>query len=133
MDEARLLYDELSAPGQGRLSREDKKFCVGATKVINFLFPALLVMLDRYAAKGLGLGPYNNFEAYWKAEKCCHEELQEWGKAQGRIDGLIALDHPAPSTPTRIFDKCALVMGYPPLTAVYRTLTPTPALQPPPL
>jgi len=133
VEEARLLYSTLSAPGVGGLSQANKRFCVGATKVMNFLFPELLVMLDKYAARGVGLRRYNNFDAYWSVEKCCHKELQEWVNVRGNVGTLIALDYPAPSTATRIFDKCALVMGYPPLTAVYRTLTPTPALQPPQL
>ena len=112
------LYNELCAQGPGGLSAREDAFCVGATKIMHFLFPEFLVMLDKWAANGIGYKKYNNLEAYWAVLKLCKAELGEWRVRYGTLDTLQELDVP-PTTPTRVFDKCAFVMGHPDLRRVY--------------
>jgi hypothetical protein len=120
--DARTVYETLSSPGKDGLSAREDAFCVGATKIMHFLFPEFFIMLDQYAAKGVGLRKFRNFEAYWSALELCHKELEEWHDKHGSIDNLLAMDVP-PTTPTRIFDKCAFVMGHPCLVKIYEVLT----------
>lgn len=110
--DARVLYECLSAKGQDRLSQENYRFRVGATKVMYCLFPKLFVMLDRYVGRALGYeeGEYNNFEAYWATINICRQELKEWQELYGSTDSLLKLDQ-KPTTLTRIFDKCATIIG----------------------
>jgi hypothetical protein len=105
------LYEALSSNERG-LSADNTYFCVGATKVMHMLFPEFFVMLDKNVGKtcGYSSGQYNNFQAYWRVMKICHEELSEWKSRYGSLDTLLHLDR-TPSTLTRIFDKCATVMG----------------------
>ncbi|MBI4287624.1 MAG: hypothetical protein HY671_04235 [Chloroflexi bacterium] len=117
-EEARILYEELSAGGPGCLSQEDKAFCVGATKTMHFLFPEFLIMLDKWAAWGVGYKKYNNLKAYWEVLELCKAELDERRVRYGTLDTLLELDVP-PTTPTRIFDKRAYVMGNPDVRKVY--------------
>ncbi len=116
-----VLYHQLSAPGSDGLSFRGDRFCVGATKTMHFLFPELFVMLDKWVAKALCLNRYNSFSAYWSALRLCHDDLEEWRNTLGSLHSLVALDVP-PTTPTRVFDKCATVMGCPKLKKIYEAL-----------
>ena len=118
-DDVKKLYDTLSAEGSDGLSADGKRFDVGATKIMNFLFPELFVMVDKNVAKtliSLGVikiprkgGTYNfSFESYWQIMHICHEELQERRKLHGNIQSLLELDG-KPTTLTRIFDKCTFI------------------------
>ncbi len=112
--DARHLYECLSAPGEEGLAKENKSFCVGATKIMHCLFPELFVMLDKEMAKALyhngyrdRKGKYNNFTTYWKeAMQACHDELEAWREIYGSTDSLLELDGERPTTLVRIFDKC---------------------------
>ena len=67
----------------------------------------------------VAIASYNNFEHYWKALTCCCKELKEWRNILGSVDSLVELDVPSPSTPIRVFDKCATVMGNPKVKKFY--------------
>ena len=105
------LYEALSSRECG-LSGDHTYFCVGATKILPMLFPELFIMLDKNVGKACGYSPgqYNNFQAYWKVTKLCYGELIEWNNKYGSIDNLLCLDK-QPTHLTRIFDKCATMMG----------------------
>ena len=122
-DDTSVLYETLSARGQQGLSYNGARFCVGATKTMNFLFPELCVMLDKYVAKAVHLYPdHNDFKAYWLALQMCQDELKAWQKSHGSLDSLVAFDSPPPSTVIRVFDKCATVMEHPKPNRLYRAL-----------
>jgi hypothetical protein len=106
------LYRKLSASGSDGLSFRDDHFYVGATKTMNFLFPELFIIIDKWVAQALNLYSYNNFESYWSTLERCYNEIKKWCEINGDVSNLIALDYP-PSTPIRIFDKCTTVMGNP--------------------
>jgi len=114
-DDVKKLYDTLSAGGNDGLSADGNRFDVGATKIMNFLFPELFVMVDKKVAKTLTElelirfsrkgGTYCFcFEKYWKIIKICYAELEQY-KKQGDISDLLKLDK-EPTTLTRMFDKC---------------------------
>jgi len=120
-DDTCVLYSTLSTPGPQGLSYRGDRFCVGATKTMNFIFPELYVMLDECVAKAVDLYPHHNkFEAYWSALLKCQGELKAWHEAHGSLDSLVALDSPPPSTAIRVFDKCATVMENPKPNRFYR-------------
>jgi hypothetical protein len=108
---AEELYGSFSNSKNG-LSNDRTSFCVGATKTMHCLFPELFIMLDQNVAKALEYpsGQYNNFASYWKAMKICRHELTKWRAKYGSTDSLLQLDLP-PTTLTRVFDKCASIMG----------------------
>jgi len=121
-DDTSVLYNTLSAKGPQGLSYVGDHFCVGATKTMNFLFPELYVMLDKWVAKIVHLYPdHNNFEAYWLSLQRCQDELRAWHKAHGSLGSLVALDSPPPSTAIRVFDKCATVMKNPKPNRFYQS------------
>ena len=109
--DAEKLYESLSNSEHG-LSADGTYFCVGATKVMQCLFPELFVMLDHNVAEAVGYRPgqHNNFWSYWKVMDICRNELEEWKEIHGSNDSLLQLDLP-PTTLPRIFDKCASIMG----------------------
>ena len=120
-DEIEKLYRELSTEGESSLHTGKKRFDVGATKIMNFLFPELFVMLDSNVAKTLNqLGlikirrrgsTYDfSFEIYWQVMKICKMELEEYQKRHGDLQSLLDMDD-EPTTLTRIFDKCAFAMA----------------------
>jgi len=114
------LYNTLSSTGSDGLSATGKRFDVGATKIMNFIFPELLVMVDKNVAKALvnerlikiprkGSTYDFSFKSYWKVMLICRQELEEWKKLHKGIQSLLGLDR-EPTTLTRIFDKCAFSM-----------------------
>ncbi len=109
--DAKKLYESLSKSEHG-LSADRTHFCVGATKVMHYLFPELFVMLDQNVGKAVGYRPgqYNNFESYWDVMDICRKELKEWQEIHNDTDSLLQLDTP-PTTLPRTFDKCASIMG----------------------
>ena len=101
------LYESLSNPVDG-LSSNNRRFCVGTTKLVHCLYPELFVMVDSTVGcvvLNLKHGQYNNFSSYWKVLKRCNNELGEWQRLCGSTDDLLRLDS-GPTTLTRIFDKC---------------------------
>ncbi len=92
----------------------EKKFHVGATKVLHWLFPELFIILDRNAAAAFqkhhqvdfrqttqpGYESKKYFECLVKAQ----EEIKQFG-----LDRFRALEPPTPLA--RIFDKIAFVVG----------------------
>lgn len=120
-DEIEKLYKELSTEGESSLHTGKKRFDVGATKIMNFLFPELFVMLDRNVAKTLnqlGLikirrkGSTYEFspEIYWQVMKICKMELEEYQKRHDDLQSLLDMDD-EPTALTRIFDKCTFAMA----------------------
>lgn len=114
-DDIKNLYNALSTGGKDGLSADEERFDVGATKIMNFIFPELFVMVDRNVGQTLiglklikiprkGDTYYFCFEKYWEIMKICYAELKQY-KKQGDISSLLELDE-EPTTLTRIFDKC---------------------------
>lgn len=104
------FFETLSAVDQDGLSSRGDRFGVGATKIMNFLFPELFVMADQWVMKGLHkTGPIYPWKC-WSIMMICRRELTEWEESHGDLESLIELDK-KPTTLTRIFDKCAFVMG----------------------
>jgi len=108
--DAEKLYNTLSVSGEDGLSARKDCFDVGATKIMNFLFPDLFVIVDKNVKKALHKSGPLNFKKYWDIMMICHEELDEWKKSHGTLGNLLELDS-KPTTLTRIFDKCAFIMG----------------------
>jgi len=108
--DAKKLFKTLSSSGENGLSARQDSFEVGATKIMNFLFPELFVMVDRYVKKALHKSGSLPFRKYWDIMMICRQELEEWKELHGTIDNLLELDT-KPTTLTRVFDKCAFVMG----------------------
>ena len=106
---ARFLFEKLSEAKDGLDARGDR-FGVGAAKIMNFLFPELFVIMDSFVIKGLGLSGFPDFRNYWSIMTRCREELREWQQKFEGLESLTCLDQ-KPTTLTRIFDKCAFVMG----------------------
>jgi len=108
--DTKRLFENLSC--KATLSAKWFIFGVGATKIMNFLFPELFVILDRNVKETLSIpqGRSLCFDDYWKAMDTCRRELGEWQKEIGTIEELKSLDE-FPTTPIRIFDKCAFMMG----------------------
>lgn len=120
-DDIRKLYNELSNGGRDSLDAKGKRFDVGATKIMNFIFPELFVMVDSNVAKTLdqlGLikirrkgSTYDfSFEIYWQVMKICKMELEEYRKRHGNLQSLLDMDD-EPTALTRIFDKCTFMMA----------------------
>lgn len=115
-DAVKKLYDILSAGGSDGLSADGDRFDVGATKIMNFLFPELFVMVDKHVTetlvrKGLirisrkgGTWDYS-FESYWRIMEICNYELGQYRERYGSVQSLLEMDK-QPTTLTRIFDKC---------------------------
>lgn len=121
-DDMRKLYDTLSAGGSDGLSADGNRFDVGATKIMNFLFPELFVMVDKNVTKTLteqGLiriprkgGTYDySFKSYWQIMQICYRELEQYLRLYGDIQNLLESDK-KPTTLTRIFDKCTFIRYY---------------------
>lgn len=120
-DDIRKLYNELSTEGEDSLHADKKRFDVGATKIMNFLFPELFVIVDKHVAetlKRLGLieiqrkgSTYNFlFESFWQAMEICYKELEHYRKNHDNLQTLLDMDS-KPTTFTRIFDKCAFALA----------------------
>jgi len=110
-DDVKRLYEALSASGSSGLSSRQDSFEVGATKIMNFLFPELFIMVDSNVKKAVGRsGPGVPFGKYWDIMMICRRELEEHKKVQGSYNSLLESDI-KPTTLTRIFDKCAFIMG----------------------
>lgn len=107
---SKILYETFSEDGSDSLALEEMQFHVGATKIMNFLFPDFYVMVDSRVAKALHRSGGYYFEKYWDTMRLCRQELDSWREMHCDLDSLILLDKP-PTTLTRIFDKCAFVMG----------------------
>lgn len=104
------FYNILSAKEDNCLDARGYGFSVGATKIMNFLFPELFVIVDKWVKKGLRKTGPLNFRKYWSVMTLCQDQLNEWQTSHGDLKNLIKLDQ-QPTTLTRIFDKCAFVMG----------------------
>jgi len=104
------FFETLRATGHDGLSSRGDQFGVGATKIMNFLFPKLFVIADQWVRKGLRKTGFMDFQKYWSILMICRRELKEWQQTHGNFEDLTALDQ-QPTTLTRIFDKCAFVMG----------------------
>lgn len=120
-DDIQKLYNELSKGGSDSFDAKGKRFGVGASKIMNFLFPELFVMVDSNVANTLnqfgyikiprkGYTYYFSFEFYWEIMEICRKELEEYQKRHGNLQRLLDMDD-KPTTLTRIFDKCAFVMA----------------------
>lgn len=108
--ETESFFESLRASDHDRLSSNRNQFSVGATKIMNFLFPELFVIADRWVRKALGKYGYFSFDEYWSIMMTCRKELRAWQEKYGNLESLIGLDE-KPTTLTRIFDKCAFVTG----------------------
>lgn len=104
------FFETLSAKSDYGLSSRRDRFGVGATKIMNFLFPELFVMSDRWVMEGLRKTGAIHATKYWSIMMVCHRELKEWQETRGDLKSLMELDQ-RPTTLPRIFDKCAFVMG----------------------
>jgi len=109
-NDVKKLYEVLSASGSDGLSARGDRFEVGATKIMNFLFPELFVMVDKYVKKALHKSGDISFRKYWDILIICRQELEEWRTLHGTVDNLLELDT-KPTTLIRVFDKCAFIMG----------------------
>jgi hypothetical protein len=105
------LYEVLSAGGEESLDKIGQRFDVGASKTMNFIFPDLFVIADDNVMYCCFKGHWAlDFERYWQVMLICQGELQDWQQQHGDMDRLLKLDM-KPTTATRIFDKCAFIMG----------------------
>jgi hypothetical protein len=97
-----------------RCGMTEKKFHVGATKVLHWLFPDLFIILDRNAAAAFQKCSLVSFrqttqpgytsDKYFQCLKKAQKEVKTFG-----VDSFRALE---PGTPlARIFDKIAFVVG----------------------
>ncbi len=109
--DAEELYESMSNRNSG-LSADKTHFCVGTTKVMHCLFPEFSVLLDKKVAEVVlkRSSNYNNFPSYWKVMRRCQDELIEWQRIFGNAASLLNTDW-TPTTLTRIFDKCATIVG----------------------
>lgn len=114
-EDVKTLYQTLSEDGENSLHTQEKRFDVGTTKILNFIFSELFVMLDRNVAKNLinrrlirfvrkGSTYQFSFEKYWEVMSLCYNQLEEYRNRYGNIQQLLEYDEP-PTTLTRIFDK----------------------------
>lgn len=117
--DCRGLYEELSVGGEDALSADGTRYDVGTTKILDFLFPELFVMVDKHVAEtitGLKLLHIRrkgstfdySFESYWKVMQICRQELLEYERLNGDLQELLRIDGII-STYPRVFDKCAFV------------------------
>lgn len=120
------LYGALSAAGDDGLSADPQhRFSVGATKIMNFLFPELSVIVDSNVQKAINcyIPDFDKWtldsDRYWQVMMICAKELGEWKEQRGGLDRLLKLDS-KPTTLTRIFDKCAFIIGKCGMPAMYR-------------
>ncbi len=105
------VYEVLSASGEDSLSKRHDHFYVGATKTLNFMFPELFVIVDSNVKMAVHRSSEGiEFGKYWDIMILCGRELFEWEQHYGDLDSLLRLDT-KPTTITRIFDKCAFVLG----------------------
>lgn len=107
---AEMLFNALSSKDFSRNSAD--RFCVGATKMMNFIFPDLFVITDTHVQKAIfdrSLTDFD-FDLEWRAMRTCANELSEWEAKHGSLQSLLELDAPL-TTLTRLFDKCAFIMG----------------------
>jgi hypothetical protein len=107
--DAQTLFNHLSVGGNDCLDAQGRQFRVGASKIMNFIFPELFVIMDSHVLKCLNLHG-NSFENYWTIMNTCRDELLEWQSTTCDLDALLRIDS-SPTTLTRIFDKCAFIMG----------------------
>ncbi len=108
------IYLRLASGGDGGLDARGRHFDVGATKILHFLFPELLLMLDSRVAKAFrehhGVGfrqnaPYGyGAGRYIECLEHAQDEIQTYGPGKLRE---LAPDTPLP----RIFDKVAWGIG----------------------
>jgi len=108
--ETENFFFNLSDKGEDCLSSDNNRFGVGATKIMNFLFPDLFVIADSNVRNGLHQINYLDFKVYWAILMLCHNQLIELRRTYGDFKRLLRLDK-QPTTLVRIFDKCAFVMG----------------------
>ncbi|MCJ7633884.1 hypothetical protein MUP77_16050 [Candidatus Bathyarchaeota archaeon] len=107
--DACFLFEKLAEAKDG-LDARGYCFGVGAAKIMNFLCPELFVMMDSFVIQGLDMNGFRDFRNYWSIMTTCHKELRDWQRKFLGLDSLTCLDQ-KPTTLTRIFDKCAFVMG----------------------
>lgn len=105
------IFELLRAGGIDGFSPNGDKFSVGATKIMNFMFPNLFVISDKWVRRAHNQQQMSfDFGDYWGIMLSCRNELLKWQKVHGGLDSLIVLDN-LPTTPVRVFDKCAFITG----------------------
>jgi hypothetical protein len=109
-DRVEALYQRLAEAGDRGLAILGKRFDVGATKIMNFLLPEFSVIVDHNVADALNKTSLHQFERYWWVMASCRRELDAWRELNGDLSSLLEVDE-NPTTLTRIFDKCAFVVG----------------------
>lgn len=73
------FFEFLRAKGNDGLSKShDFCFNVGATKIMNFMFPNLFVISDKWVRKAHNQQEIFGFNDYWRIMLSCRNELSEW-------------------------------------------------------
>lgn len=119
-EDIRSVYNEFS-DGKTGLSQGNKRFDVGTTKLLNFIFPKLFVMLDRNVANALSSNDlvkiptkgstYDfSFKSFWKTMRICNKEINILKEERDSVKNILELGE-KPTTLPRIFDKCAFIVG----------------------
>ena len=116
----RALYDALVEYGANSLHIQQKRFDVGATKIMHFLHPELFIMIDSNVADVLKKYyslPYRSgtlkeysFDKYHHAMIIYRNEIKLWIDSGKTLGELLSFDR-QPTTVTRALDKCAYVMN----------------------
>jgi hypothetical protein len=111
-------YNMLAQNGTHSLHVLGKRFDVGATKILNFLFPELFIIIDSRVADVLkkyysfpyrsGTQKKYSFDKYFSAMNTYHNEVISWIQNGKTLDELLSYDR-QPTTLTRVLDKCAYV------------------------
>jgi hypothetical protein len=78
---------------------------------MNFLFPDLFAITDTHVQKAIFNYSLSDFDfVEWKAMDRIACELWYWEAKHGNLQSLLELDSGA-TTPVRVFDKCAFIVG----------------------
>jgi len=108
------MYWPLASGGDGGLDAQGGDFHVGATKILHFLFPDFLIMLDKRVAMAFrehhGVAFRRTTQPGWGVGR--YIECLEHAQDEIRAYGPSKLRELAPGTPLpRIFDKVAWGIG----------------------
>jgi len=95
----RQAYDTLTAGGTDGLHESEKRFCVGASKILHWLNPELFIMLDSHISKAFYHHPTASIplwragapvytpDNYLRCLELAQREIIEYGEARLRRDG----------------------------------------------
>lgn len=116
LEDISVILEQLSKGGKDSLYAKPKRFGVGATKIMHFLLPDLMIMVDSHVQRALK----EEYDFYYCHCPCRYigtmriykSEIQFYESSGKDISRLISFDV-SPTTIPRILDKCAYVIGEP--------------------